>query len=485
MTKTQRNLLIGIVIGLIIFFAVPAANGLTPAGVKMLAVFVPLIVVWLIEGGSGWSALFAATMLVLLGAYNGAHTYELLWGGSMVAMIIPYYMISNALEESGTMMWVVRWILSRKFIHGRPLLFTIMFVVAMMFCSIFINTMVVVVIFFKILRDITDSIGLDRESGFYHAHGLLIGWLAQIADGCLIWGRPFILSMVGIIVGLGFTNFTMNDFFKLSALYLLFACVVSILFVKFWVRPDTSAFDKFDDAAIRADLQANPLSKRSKILLGGMAFAIVAYVCAFLTPLGGVQLYFNALPVAAPISIVVAVMAVLTVDGKPVLDIGKEMGRLPWNTIMFLGSVMFFGGIIGSEEFGISTMLSNVVSPIVASIPAALVVLIGLAIASVLTNLTSNAVSATIVLSCFVPAMLAAPNISDSQALAFATCVVMVCATAIGTLAACATMSLVYCPDGIDYGKSAKYSLAVCAVMVLISAFVLVPLGTGIFASIV
>ena len=485
-TKTQRNFIIAAVIGLLIFFLVPAANGLEPAGVKMLAVFIPVIFIWLTEGGSGWSALFGATMLVLLGAYDGALTYQMLWGGSMVAMIIPYYMIANALEESGAIMWVVRWILSRKVLHGRPTLFTVFFEIAMIIVSIFINTMVTVVIFFKVLRDMMESIGVDRESDFYKSHGLLIGWLCQIADGCLIWGRPFILSMVAIIVGLGFDNFTMNAFFWLSGIYLVVACIVGLLIMKLWIRPNTDAFKNFDDEAIREELKANPMSKRAKMLLVAMVFVIIAYVAAFFTPLGAIQVYFNGLPVAAPISIVVAALgAIVTLDGKPVMDIGKEMARLPWNTIMFLGSVMFFGGIVGSADFGISTMLTNVLGPIVANLPAMVTILLGLAIASVLTNLTSNAVSCMVVLSCFVPAMLAAPNISNSQTLAFCACVVMICATAIATLAACATMSLVYCPDGIEYKGTARYSIAVCVIMVLFCALVLVPLGTGLYAGLV
>lgn len=485
LSKTQRNFLIALVIGVALFFLIPPVNGLTPAGVKMLAVFIPIIFIWLVEGGSGWSALLGATLLVLLGAYDGNLTYQMLWGGSMVAMIIPYYMIANALEESGAIQWLVRWILSRKIVHGRPTVFTILFVVAIVFCSIFINTMVIVVVFFKILRELTESVGIERDSKFFRGHGLLIAWVGQIADGCLIWGRPYIVSLFAIITGLGFTAFTMNDFFILSALYLLIACVVGILIVKFWIRPDTSQFKQIDLESIRKDLKANPMSKRAKTLLLGMVVVIFAYVAAFVTALGPVQVYFNGLPVAAPISFIVAIMAIVMVNGKPALDIGREAARLPWNTIMFLGSVMFFGGIIGSADFGISAMLSNVLAPIVSNMPPMVCILIGLVCASILTNMTSNAVSAMVVLSCFVPAMLAAPNIPDSQVLAFSACVVMVCATAIATLAACATMSLVYCPDGIEYKGTARYSIAVCLIMVLVCAFVLIPLGGQIYAGLV
>lgn len=485
LTKTQKHFLIALVIGLLIFFFLPAANGLTTTGVHFLSVFVPVIYIWLSDGGSGWSALFACTMLVLLGAYDGATTYQLLWGGSMVAMVIPFYMVANALDDCGAIMWVVRWILSRKIVHGRPVLFSILFVVSLVLASIFISPMVTVVIFFKVLRDITESVGISRDSKFFRGHGLLIGWIGQICDGTLIWGRPFILSMYALIVGFGFEKFTMNDYFKLSILYLLAACVFGLLIVWLWVRPDTKKFMDFDDEAIRNDLKANPMTRRGKVLLVGMLVVIFCYVAAFLTPLGAVQVYFNGLPVAAPVSIVVAVLALIMVDGQPAIDIGKEAARLPWNTIMFLGSVMFFGGIVGTEEYGISACLSNIITPIVASLPAMAAIFAGLLIAGIMTNVTSNAVTCMVVLSCFAPAMIAAPNIGNAQVLAFCACVVMICATAVATLAACATMSLVYCPDGIEYKGTFKYSAVLILALVLISSFVLVPLGTGLFGGLV
>ena len=90
--------------------------------------------------------------------------------------------------------------------------------------------------------------------------------------------------------------------------------------------------------------EANPLNTHSKILLIGMLAVVFCYVGAFFTPLGVVQQYLNTLPAAAPVSLAVAILALIYIaDGKdgakkPVLDIGREMSRLPWNTIIFLGA---------------------------------------------------------------------------------------------------------------------------------------------------
>jgi len=46
-------------------------------------------------------------------------------------------------------------------------------------------------------------------------------------------------------------------------------------------------------------------------------------------------------------------------------------------------------------------------------------------------------------------------------------------------------MSLVYCPDGIEYKGTARYSISFCALLVIISALILVPLGAGIYAPLV
>ncbi len=164
LTKDQKHLIISALLGAVIFLLVPASNGLTDQGVRLLAVFIPTIYLWMTVGG-GWACWMSVTAGVLLSAYEGVATFTGIWGSIFVAVLIPFFMIATVLDESGALEWIVKWMISRKFVHGRPTLFTIMFTLAMILVSIFTVPIVVTVLFFKILNQICRSIGYTREDG--------------------------------------------------------------------------------------------------------------------------------------------------------------------------------------------------------------------------------------------------------------------------------------------------------------------------------
>ena len=178
MKKQQKHFLIAVLAGVLLYFLLPEANGLTKAGIAMLSVFLPTIYLWL-TCGTSWTSLLSVTVAVLLGTYAGANAYGTLWGNVVGAAVIPFLMVATVLEESGAFEWIVKWIISRKFIHGRPTLFMIMFTLAMIIISIFTAPQVVAVLFFKLLEDVTTSIGYTKEDGFYKSQGLLIGWVSH------------------------------------------------------------------------------------------------------------------------------------------------------------------------------------------------------------------------------------------------------------------------------------------------------------------
>lgn len=483
MNKTQIKFIAFVIIGALIYFLLPAANGLTPLGVRLLSVFVPTILTWLFIGGSGWSALMTVSAIVLLNVFDQSMAFQMLWGTSLVTMVIPFFMLATVLEESGAIEYLVKWIISRKIVHGRPVLFMILFIVSLWIVNVFVHPFVVVVLYFKILKQITEDIGETKGSSFYNAFGMLIGWISQFSDGTLIWLRPWILSMVAVIAAYGFEGFNVNIFLRVSILYLLIATAVLFVIILVWQRPDLSKLKNFDDAAMRAELKNTPLSRSAKISMLGMVVVMACYLLTSFTFLGPVATYLGALPVACPISFVVAILCVVTVDGKPVINLGKAALNVPWDTVLFLGSIMFYASIFGREEYGIAIMLQNLLTPLVQSIPVSIVMLIALVAASIFTNLASNSVSVIVIAASFVPALLNLAGANRAQILAFGACIILVSATAICTPSACGVMGLLYTPQHMEWNGTKRYSITICAIMVLVSLLLIIPLGSGLLAA--
>ena len=487
----QKNPVLGkflfcVILGVIIYFFMPAENGLTPLGVKLLSVFIPTVVCWLIIGGTGWSALLSVTMIVLQGVYDGNLTYQMQWGTALIAMVIPFFMLAYVLEKSGAIEYFVKWLISRKIVHGRPKLFMVIFAVSLIIINAFVHLYVVMVLYFKILKQIATDIGETETSSFYTAHGLLIGWISQFCDGTLIWMRPWIASMVAIIASYGFSSFTISEFLKLSFLYLVVATVVLLLLIGVWVRPDLSKLKNFDDAAMREELKKAPMSKTAKIAFIGMGVVMLCNVIATVSFLGPVSSYFAALPYAAPVTLVVTLLAIIYVEGKPVIDLGEAARYVPWETLMFLGAIMFYASIFGGDEYGVNLLLQNLLTPLVNGIPLSVAILLGLAGACIFTNLASNSVAVIVAGASFIPAMLNIPGINHAQVLAFGACIILASGTAICTRSACGAMALFYAKEHLPWNrKILSYGIVICTIMILFAFFVLVPLGTNIYAGVV
>ena len=92
----------------------------------------------------------------------------------------------------------------------------------------------------------------------------MIAWIGQVCDGTLVWARPYVATMYAIIIGLGFANFTLGDYFKISSLYLIFVVIISIIIVLVWIKPDVSAFLNYDVEEMQNKLIEEPMSKKLK-----------------------------------------------------------------------------------------------------------------------------------------------------------------------------------------------------------------------------
>lgn len=98
--KNYIILAVAVIIGAAIQLFVPAVGGLTPAGVSMLAVFIPTIILW-IGIGTGWTSFLALTVLALMQVLDGQTVFNTAWGNSVNVVIIPMLIIVQVMIDSG------------------------------------------------------------------------------------------------------------------------------------------------------------------------------------------------------------------------------------------------------------------------------------------------------------------------------------------------------------------------------------------------
>lgn len=477
------RILFCVVVGLIIYFFMPAFNGLTPLGVKYLSVFIPVVISWLVIGGTPWASLIGVTLMAMLGVWDGNELYSMQWGTALVAMVIPFFMLAYVLEQSGAIEWFVKWLISRKIVHGRPKIFMIIFAASLILVNAFVHPFVAVVLYFKILKQIAQDIGEGEDSGFYTSGGILIGWISQFADGTLIWMRPWLVSMCAVIAGYGFDGFNISVFIKVSFIYILFLTAVVLCIIFFLIKPDLSKLKNFDDAAMRAELTAHPMNKTAKIAFGAMGVVLVANIIATLSFFGPVSTYFAALPYAAPVTLVVAILAIIYVEGGPIVKIGEAAKHVPWESVIFLGTIMVFASTFNAEQFGIAEMLKNSLAPLVQGIPFTASLFLGLFGTCLFTNVASNSVAVIVGGACFIPALLSMPGVDEARILAFGACIILAAGTAIATRSACGVMALTYTDIHLIWNKKILfYAVLTCIIGMLFCIFVLVPFGSTVLA---
>ena len=76
--KNYLHYLIALIIGLVLLFALQPTNGLTPVGIRVVAVLIPILYLWLTTN-THWTSLLALALLVM----TTAMTPNEVWAGSM------------------------------------------------------------------------------------------------------------------------------------------------------------------------------------------------------------------------------------------------------------------------------------------------------------------------------------------------------------------------------------------------------------------
>ena len=394
------NSVIGILI-MVFFQYLPAPAPITPAGMAILGQMIGLIYLWTFVDlvwpaflGIIMFGFYAMTIYPSSWQLSGVYEAGMESFGSWIALFALGCMIlSVALEEVGTIRRITMWFITRKFAQKSPWAFSFMFLLATFIIGAFMDCVAAQFFMFGIAHEIFDQMGFKKGDAWPRymitattftiiitfamtpiCHTTSILWMG-IYSG--ITGTPAnILSYMAVGVPIGIV------LFALMLVWFRFACKI-----------DISQFQQIDFKELESR-RPGPMGIKEKIVSIVCLVVLVLWLLpGFLgvfAPQSPINTFLNSITATTPLFLAIALLAVIHVDGKPVLDMNTALKKVDWGTYLFLGSMMMIATSLGEDTTGISGFIANNIVPLANGMtPYAVVALIAV-LSCLVTNVANN-----------------------------------------------------------------------------------------------
>ena len=373
-------------------------GGLNEISMQVIGVFVGVIYGW-ITLSIGWPSILG---LVAFGLTDYVSMSDLLvsaFASQTVVMIMGLLLLAAFIQQAGLTTIIVDFLLSRKSAKGRPYVVLFYFLLAGFIAAILSQPLAVLVIFLELFLEIMKKTDIKPHSRavptFFvgSAFAIVIGDISLPFKGCAILGIGAYSSITG--ENLDFLRYT---------LFMMPMCLLTIvayvLFCKFILRINLSGLEDY----VHDTSKSATITLRQKVSLVGVILAMAMLLVPSILPdswaitpiitglgLGGLTLFL------------VAILMMIKVEGKPLMDLGEIASQYPWNVYFVIVVLLPLADALSSDAVGLKQLLSAGATSLLSGLPGVLTIFLVVLISAVVTNFANNMVVCSVFLTiiCF------------------------------------------------------------------------------------
>lgn len=431
--KQGVHLIIAAVIFVVLMLAIPVENGLTESGKRFLAVFVPLVYLWMTIETFIPSVIALAAFGILQVAKSSA-IFSSAFGNATVAIFLFACIMITAARECGAMKKIALWFISRKATAGHPYVFLFLLSVASVVLGGLLTNVYALMITVPIVYSVCERLEYKKGERFYTAVFLMTLWGCLGGGIALPFAKTIYLSMNAASAAYDI-NISYAAVMAMGVPIGFLWMVLGLPVIKFVIRPDFQKFMSYDPKEIEAEMRSAPLDARGKIVTWAFFIMTGLWCLTIFNSVFGFANYLNTIGFHMIGCAVVAVLCVVQIKGEPALDLRKIMPSLSWPVLGFLAMIMFTSSAFSSPDYGIKDFLISILGPVFANVPPVLIIIVGIVAACIMTNVMSNVVTCVVVISVFLPLLMSVTDLGGVSPTGF--CL----AATIGAGMACATPS--------------------------------------------
>lgn len=218
-----------------------------------------------------------------------------------------------------------------------------------------------------------------------------------------------------------------------------------------------------------------PMTRQQKIYIAAtLVFLVAALAPSFLPAQWGFVQFLTNLNLVGFTMLALAVLCIIKVDGKPVLDAGRITKEyVSWDLYLLVVVAVYFSGCLMDDATGLKPWLVSILNPLFGGHGQIFFMVVLLVAGVIITNFANNAITGAILMQIIV-AMAPTLGIDNPVPLAMTTTMVMF--LAVLTPAASPYAAVLHANDHITINDILKYG----GVMVILSLAIYLVLGIPI-----
>lgn len=449
-------------------------DGLTKQSMQVLGIFCGTIILWLTIA-TDWPSFLCVAALIIIGITDAGDAFAIFLGNSTCAFLLFSYMLASALTETGVLKRFAIWCTTRKFIAGKPWVLLLMLIVAATLIGMVIIPSTMIIILLPVIEEIFEQCRISKRSVITETVVLCVAFAGSIAQGMTPIGHVHPLIAISLFEQKTGYAISYLDFMAFAIPVGILTIIVMFLYFRFIVKPDIS--DLQPECGVK---KTGPMSKKEKISLAVLIFVLAGWIAPgiikpfFPEAYAAMQLWSNVMP---PM-IGVIILALVKVENKPILIIGRAAKSVPWPVVFMLGATMVLSDALTSPSTGLTAWISNAVGSNIAGFSAMALLAAVVIWVIVQTNFSSNAVSVTLVFTVMMPVVME----SDLLSAAATTAIIGSSACyAFATPMSTAVIAIACGTKWVKTNAAFKHGIVLMIVSVLMFILVGYPLATAIF----
>lgn len=403
--KNQKHY-ITIIISLLFIFCfrfVPALPGLSASAMQVLGVFIGVLILWL-RVSISWPSVLLIAALGFVPELKFSQILSVSYGGSTFVFLMFTFALTYALSQTSYIKRIAIGFITSNFAQKGAWQFITLYCASILFIGMFVSPTVLFFVYLPIVEEIYVILGLKKGDKFAATLMMATVIMCGISSGMTPISHVFPILALNAYEAATQTAISYAYFMGIGIPCGILTAILTILTFRFILRPDTSAFAKFNPEAFKKEQK--PVTRDEKTVLAVFIIVVLLWVVPgmisgllpdgfFKTAISTISGLGTAFP---PIAGLVTLCILLGENGKPLLNFAEAFSKgISWPAVIMCAGTAALGSALTNADIGITAWLSNGMSPVLSNLPVLGMIFIFCFWAALQTNLSSNNVTATVV----------------------------------------------------------------------------------------